>query len=183
MAVCSFLLPIKIISFDKPVMDFKIRPTGSLLLTVCATAMFLILAGLHFFSPLYKSGLLRYTFVLDIIVVAMYIHLLYRDLYFVFSGKTMLSIDENHIHDFYNGVAYNWKDIAAIREEHGYLYLKLYHPEDYLDKIGNWYYRMIKKLRYKPGGKHNEFSINIGLADAGEVELSKLLQGYSKVKN
>ncbi len=108
----------------------------------------------------------------------MYAQMIYRDLYFLFFNKTVLSVDENCLHDYFNEVVYNWSDVESTRQKHGYLYLKLYHPQDYLDKIGNLQYRMIKKLWYKPGGKHNEFLVNIGLADADKDELSKLLEDY-----
>ena len=160
-------------------MDFKIRPSGYLLIRVCTTAMFFLLAALNFFSPLNKTGLLRYNYVLYFVTAVLFALSIYRDLYFTLAGKTVLSIDENGIRDYCNDVVYKWSDVEATRQKHGYLYLTLYHPEDYLDKIGNRGYRRIKKLWYKPGGKHNEFLINIGLADADKDELSKLLHDYS----
>jgi len=159
-------------------MDFKIRLSGSLIVRVCTTAIFFLLAALNFFSPLVRSGLLQYIYVLYFVTAVMSALLIYKDLYFTFSKKTVLSIDENCIRDYYNDVVYNWSDVEGTRQKYGYLYLKLYRPEDYLNKIGNWHYRMIKKLWYKPGGKHNEFLVNIGLADAHKDELSKLVADY-----
>lgn len=141
--------------------------------------MFLILAALDFFTPLNHTGLLQCMYVLYLVTAGIYILLIYRDLFFLFSAKPVLSINENQIHDHYNDVVYDWGDIEATRQKYGYLYLKLYHPEDYLNKIGNPHYRMIRKLWYKPGSEHNEFLINLGLADANKDELSNLVTGYS----
>ncbi len=163
-------------------MDFKTRATGYLLIRVCTTAMFFLLAALNFIRPLNKTGLLQYNYVFYFVAAVMFTLSIYRDLYFMLAGKTIISIDENCIHDYYNDVVYNWSDIEATRQKHGYLYLKLYHPDDYLDKIGDRRYRIVKKLRHKQGGKHNEFLVNISLADANKDELTKLITEYSATK-
>ena len=163
-------------------MDFKIRPGAYLLIRVSTAAMFFLLAALNFVRPLNKSGFLHYNYILYLVTAVMFALSIYREVYFTLSGKTVLSIDENCIHDYCYDVVYKWSDIEATRQKHGYLYLKLYQPEDYLDKIGNLRYRMVKKLWYKPDGKHNEFLINISLADAHKDELSKLVAEYSANK-
>jgi hypothetical protein len=160
-------------------MDFKIRPSGLLLIRVVTAAMFFLLAALNFFSPINKAGLLHYNYVLYFVAAVMFALSIYRELYFTLSGKTVLSIDENCIRDYCNKVVYRWSDIETTRQKHGYLYLTLYHPEDYLDKIGSLHYRLVKKMWYKPGGKHNEFWVNVSLADISKDELSNLLHDYS----
>ena len=160
-------------------MDFKIRPSGSLLIRFFVTAACVVVAFLNIFLPVFKTGLLHYNYILYSLMSVAFTIQIYRELYFTFSNKTVLSINENYIHDYYNDVIYKWSDVEGIRQKHGYLYLKLYHPEEYLDKIGNLHYRWVKKLWYKPGGKHNEFLVNISLADAGKDELSKLLNEHS----
>ena len=103
----------------------------------------------------------------------------YREIYFILSNKTLLSIDENAIHDFYNNITYYWKDIKRIRKKHGYLYLSLYNPGEYLNKIGNLRYRTVKKMWFKPGGEYNEFLINISIVDIDRNVVSTILIDYS----
>ena len=160
-------------------MDFKIRPSGFLLVRAIVIGLCLLLACLDFFWPLSKNGLLHYNYILYSVMTIVLALQIYREFYFTFSNKTLLSIDTSAIHDFYNEITYYWKDIEALHEKNGYLYLSVYHTEEYLERIGNLRYRTIKKFWYKPGGKHNEFLVNLNLADADNDELSALLHNYS----
>jgi hypothetical protein len=140
----------------------------------------MVLACLNFFSPIFKQGLLHYNYILYSLMAFTGLFTIYRPIYAVIIDKPILTVDESYIYDFNNDIKYDWKDIEKIYKKGRALYIKLYKPKDYLDKIGNPHRRFITRLWFKPNSKRSLFYIETNLAETNGNELLDILEKFRK---
>lgn len=130
-------------------------------------------------DPLSKDWLVYYGYIPCILIVLLTVATCYREVYAVIAGKPILTVDDTFIYDFAGDVKYYWKDIREIYERDSFLFIDLYHPEEYLNKIGNPAKRLKVKLWFKPDSKRSSFVINIDNVAKDPTELLKILNDYS----
>jgi len=159
-------------------MAFNFRFSFFLLLQLFLIAGMFCLAGLGIFSPVFKHGFLHYSYIIYTLTAFALISQIYRPTYAGLFAKPILVANENYIYDFNHDVKYYWKDIREVYKKGSFLFIKLYHPENYLDKIGNPQRRFVTKLWFKPNSKRSFFFINIDFVDADQALLLKKLDNY-----
>jgi hypothetical protein len=121
----------------------------------------------------------QYDYILYIILILAITAQCYRLIYSALTGKPVLIVNEAFIYDFDGDIKYYWRDIETISERDSYLFINLYQPTEYLDKIGNPVQRFKVKFWFKPGKKRSLFTINIDNVAKDSITLLKLLNNYS----
>ena len=160
-------------------MAFKVRFSGFFMTQLLLILAFLCLASWDFFSPQYNQGFLHYKYIIYVVAALPWIVQIYRPICSVIINKPILTVNDDYIYDFNYDIKYFWKDIEEIYEKRGYLYINLYHPEDYLNKIGNAHRRFVAKLWFKLNRETSLFVINKDIIDVDGHKLLEILDGYS----
>jgi len=129
--------------------------------------------------PLVAVGFRHYTYIIFLSTAFLWFLRCYRQIYSALVGKDVLTVNESYIYDFIGDIKYYWKDVDEIYEMNSFLFIKLYEPEQYLEKIGNPFERLLVKLWFKPSSKKPSFFINIDTVAADPDDLLKILNDYS----
>ena len=160
-------------------MEFKTRLSGFLFFQILLILALLSDATLDLLSPVFKTGFLHYNFIIYYLAGITWLLRIYRQIYSLITGKPILTINENYLYDFIDDIKYDWKDVEEIEEKQGFIYIKLYKPINYLNKIGNWHRRWVKKKWFNPTGKHSLFTIDSSLIAEDPNKLLEILNDYS----
>jgi hypothetical protein len=160
-------------------MDFKIRYSSFFKFKLANAIIWLGLAILDFVSPMNISELWHYKYLVEALTAFLWLLQIYRPLYSGLFNKPILTANEEYIYDFANDIIYYWKDISDVYEEKSSLFINLYPPNDYLNRIGNPVRRFITRLRFKPNRKRSLFFIDIDLVDVDRNDLLEILDNYS----
>ena len=101
-----------------------------------------------------------------------------RFLSIVLNKKPLLTINEVFVFDRIYNIEYQWSDIKEIVESGSTLYVILYSPDTYLNKIHNPLRRFYCKTYYSIT-KNTPFKINLSFVNANKNALLEILKMYS----
>jgi len=160
-------------------MDFKIRYSNIFIVNILLIIVALGMALVSVIYPVFKSGILHYSYVIWALIALIRITVYYKPIYLAFYGKKVLTVNDEFIDDFINGIRYYWKDIKEIYEKNSHLYILLYEPNDYIKDIKNPVKRLVAKLFYISNGDKTPYIINIDLVNVNANVLLELMDDYS----
>jgi len=160
-------------------MAFKIRYNGYFTTQLFLIKLFLLLFCLNFFWPFPRHDLSHYNYIFYALTAVALAIQIYRPIYAAITHKPILTVNDEYIYDFNFDIRYEWKDVEEFYEKNGLLYVNLYHPENYLNKIGNPHRRFVAKLWFKPERKKSLFIIKTDMIDEDGNDLLEILDDYS----
>jgi len=159
-------------------MDFKARFSYIFVTQILLIVVLLFSTGRHLFAPVHESGFWRYDYILLALTAFLWLIQFYRSIYACLFNKPILTVNETCIYDFVTDTTYYLKDIEGIYEKKTFLYLNLYNPKDYLDKIGNPHRRLVVKRWFNSNNNRPLFIINTDLIDAKRSFVLEKLNNY-----
>jgi len=158
-------------------MEFKIRYGNNFILNIVFMFIAIVFACLTYSS--FKTGLMRYAYIGWIFIAVLRFYAYYRPIYLSIFNKPVLIANEKYIFDLSKNIKYYWKDIDTVYEKHSYLFIKLYRPSDYLNKINNPVKRVILWITIKSLPKKSPYFIDTGIVDIHPNALLEILDDYS----
>ena len=159
-------------------MEFKTKTDLLFLLQILLVIGSLSVASLDLFAPVFKTGFLRYNYIVYYLLGITWLLKIYGQIYSSFIGKPILKVNENYLYDLNNDITYYWKDVDSLDIKRSFLIINLKQPSAYLDKIGNSFRRFLVKLLYTPNTTTTLFFINMDIIDGDKNELFEVINNY-----
>jgi hypothetical protein len=160
-------------------MEFKVGYGNFFVFKIIMAVIFGGLGLLDFLSPISHTGFLQYKWVLETALSFLWILQIYRLIFLSVLKKPILTINERYLYDHNCKIRYWWKDIEEIYEKRGFLFIGLYCPKDYLDKIDEPIVRFVANLRFKLNRTKTLFFIHLETVEVDPNELLEILDDYS----
>ena len=151
-------------------MEFKIKQSSTFAMNIC---LIILALGMAVFCFFVKNELFHYTYILWLFIAALRLAVYKNYFLLIFRNRPVLEANEIYIFDLANNIKYYWEDIDEIYEDNAYLYLKLYNPNKYLEKIRN------PLKRFIIGVSGALFKINIDMVNINHLALIEILDNYS----
>jgi hypothetical protein len=140
-----------------------------------------LVLAMTFFIFLYTSYLsdsFKYCWTLLLGIALARLIVYRRYVYLTFYKKPILITNENYIYDVATETKYYWTDIEEVLIDNAYLYLTLYDPASYLNKIGDPVKRYFINLNYDPGKKRSPYRIDLDWIDLNQDDLLEILDDH-----
>jgi len=160
-------------------MEFKARASNTFLMNMFLIAFALLMATGDFVRPPRPDGFWHYRYIGWLLIALTRFIACRKYLYFILTGKLVLVVNETFVHDLISNIKYNWTDIEEIYDKNAYLYIKLYHPTDYVKYIRNPFKKLWAKNVVKSADK-TPFKINMDIVNVNPNVLLQVLDEYSQ---
>ena len=85
--------------------------------------------------------------------------------YFKILKKPIFTANKVYLHDRYKNIRYDWSDIDEVIAGDSALTVRLYRPEQYITKVRNPIFRLLKWVRLKVFNKKPNYWIDLRLLD------------------
>jgi len=158
-------------------MNFDVRFGNAFVINILLILLAVFMSFISFLEFFFKGGLLQYFFLLWS-ALAFIRYLAYRRyIYLSFNKLPVLTVNEQFIYDAVKDIKYNWSDIDEIYVDNGYLNIKLYHPENYLQYIESRLRRRLAASAIRSG--RTPYVINIDMIKADYATFLNILDDYS----
>jgi hypothetical protein len=158
-------------------MEFKIKYGSNFVLNIFFMFIAIVFAYITYHS--FKTGLMDYAYKGWLFIALLRFYAYYRPLYLSIVNKPALIANREYIFDLTKNMKYYWKDIDTVYEKHTYLFIKLYKPKDYLNKINNPVKKVITWVIIQLLPKKSPFFIDTDIVDIHPSALLDILDDYS----
>jgi len=160
-------------------MEFKGRISFNFISKMLVVIVALGIAVFGIFKTSYNSDGYVFIYIVFFFIAAIRPILYRRYIYLILCRKPVLVINESYIYDVATEIKYYLKDIDLVYEHNAYLYVRLHHPSEYLNKIGDPIKRFILNLDYEPNAKETPYKINLDLVKIDLNVLFELLDDFT----
>ena|SRR6185437_1699544 len=159
-------------------MEFKPRVNYRFIREIVMLALVLSMTIFIFLNTGYLSDSFKYCWGLLFAIACARLILYRRYIYLTFYKKPILITNANYIYDIAKETKYYWKDIEEVLIDNAYLYLKLYDPALYLNKIGDPVRRSFTNFAYEPNIGRSSYRIDLDWVDLDQDKLLEILDEH-----
>ncbi|HVW94889.1 MAG TPA: STM3941 family protein [Mucilaginibacter sp.] len=160
-------------------MEFYIRYSTAFIINLALIFLALVMAFLSFFASFSGEGLLKYLYLIWMLVAFVRYISYKKYLYLKFNRRPALVVTTDYILDTANDIKYFWKDIDGSDVTGSLLYLWMKNPVRYINFITNPY-RRFRASRMIKSNKDTPFAINTDVLTIDSGQLQEIIVNFMK---